>query len=402
MITMAEKGETKIIAISTICIMLISIGLCGCITSTDLGITPDEPTKHPQNPIITVDNNGTAYILWNIYLSGKYYLKFIAITKDGKKINEKTICETDVRFPKLVKDTNENFHILFDDGSISYHYLKIDNKGEILIEKSLKEINSYSEQLWGEHFDFSIDMNNNLYILCLLQNNNILYVKLDSFGEVLNIENLGNFIKNISDLRVTGYSSIHIGIDSHGILWAIWLTGSNTYNINSSEIGGINKTLSGNAIKVGVSGNIYILSGNYIKKLNNSGILLNNKPIQEVTPINNYPIVKDDDGKLIYLRDNGCVDNNNVHLVTEKIETKILGSGHYQTEGNFHTLYYSKIDSNGSKLIDKMIIDTDGKPEDYEFNILNSMPCLLLITISLIFIIIIILYIFQKVKKIRR
>ena len=58
---MAEKGETKIIAIITICIMLISIGLSGCVD--DDNNKKDEYEVYLKiSIVVSVETNYTLFI----------------------------------------------------------------------------------------------------------------------------------------------------------------------------------------------------------------------------------------------------------------------------------------------------------------------------------------------------
>ena len=145
--------------------------------------------------------------------------------------------------------------------------------------------------------------------------------------------------------------------------------------------------------------------GNYYATLSYDGTILTNAtPLDNVTAIPGYPVVKDDLGNLIYLDKDGVVDSeNNIHVFTkheegccdtykshlsyEKIsengtilDQQIIYSNTYMgnpdvlidTQNNIHlvwkegnNIYYTKLDNNGNILIDRMLI-VSGKVEKEE------------------------------------
>ena len=129
---------------------------------------------------------------------------------------------------------------------------------------------------------------------------------------------------------------------------------------------------------------------NYYMKLSNAGeILINATPLEAVAVLPGYPVIKDDLGNLLYLGDYGVVDSkNNIHVFSQiKYENKwvynkLTPNGTYLVENrsmesiksffpqlkldsldNIHLvweennhIYYTKLDDDGNKLIDKMKI----------------------------------------------
>ena len=392
----------KIIVIS-ICLILISIIFSGCISVSDV-VPPDKPSKHPTDAVITMDNDGNIYFLWRIYSSGRYYLLYDAIDKNGTKLIEKEVMtERFMTFPKIIKDSNGFFHFFYVGLNESLGYLKINNKFEIIINKTI-----VSELFNGEKgsfdtsklYDVAIDKYDNLHILWFITNFKTSYQKLSSTGEVLGSRNLGKFITNITKYLGMVDFSFYSTINTNNIIWTIWASAGNTYDTKTNVIEGVNKILSGSAIKTDSLGNIYIRSGKYVKKIDSNGTFLFKENLSDLRVIPDYPVIEGEDGNYIYLGENGCIDsNNNFHIVTERVETK---SGIGRDEYDYHTIYYSKIGKNGTVIIDNMIIDSDDdsnleKTKDaIEFVILS-----LLIAVPVVFIIIIILK-FKKSNKTRR
>lgn len=68
---------------------------------------------------------------------------------------------------------------------------------------------------------------------------------------------------------------------------------------------------------------------------------------------------------------------NITHVIWHHEELKIWQSGRHIEEFYYYTIYYTTFDSNGHVLIDKMVIDTDGKPPwetvDYTGSIINTL-----------------------------
>ena len=384
-------------------IFLIIINFSGCISYPI--VKPSGPTKHPKQPLISIDDKGNAYLFWEIYNDGKYIVKLVEIDSDGKKINEKKILHISYSpSPKILIDKEENFHLFFTSSNESLEYLKINNNGEVLINKILApEVynGEYGSFDTSKLFDIAIDTFDNLHIMYLIKNFDTSYIKIDHNGNILNSKNLGKFIQNITFYLDMVDFSFYLTIDYNNIIWTIWPDGGNKYNTINNLIEGFNKSLNGNAIKVDKTGNIHILSGSNYKKINNNNDLVTTENFNNISVIDNYPVVKDDNENYLFLGDNGFVDkDNNVHIVELHEESKEWESGRYYEDYYYNTIYYKKFDKNGTVLIDNMVIDTDGDPSwetgSYQ---LTSFIILLIFILPVAILIIILLYLSFRKKK---
>jgi len=79
----------------------------------------------------------------------------------------------------------------------------------------------------------------------------------------------------------------------------------------------------------------------------------------EISSIPIYPIVSDNNNNLLYLDDNGIVDShNNIHIIT-------MGYSSNDTSSNAF-LFYSKLNRTGTKLIENKTIATHDKKKEYD------------------------------------
>lgn len=394
---MAEKGGTKVLVIFTICIVLISIMLAGCTSTT-------APSKNPNNPFIAINQNEDAYVTWHIYDSGDYINKYVKIDVNGHKTKEKTISKGNFYKYKLIIDSKENLNFFLYSPSY-IRYIKIDNKDTKLFEKNIA-ISEYHEDrsTITKLFDATLDKDENIHIIGMNTNLTTSYAKISSSGDIIASRLLKNFIKNIPFEFKTITIRINMIIDQEYKIHCVWQNGYNTFDTTTGIVGAFNKTLSGNVIKIGSKGNIHILRDGSYKKLSKNGTFLMQEKIKNITKIQNYPVIEDDNGNYIYLGENGCVDkDNNVHIVSKKVETEHTGRYEY----DYYTIYYTKILKNGIVYIDNMVIDTDTVQNNNE-NSYTQKFCFysMIITGLMIIVAILILYLSsrinnKKVKKIK-
>ena len=100
-------------------------------------------------------------------------------------------------------------------------------------------------------------------------------------------------------------------------------------------------------------------SQNLLLEIDTNGTILSNETlISEVAIIPNHPIITDDNNNLLYLDDNGIVDSrNNLHIITSASNSCAAESA---------SLLYTKLNRTGTKLIENLTIATHEKKKDCE------------------------------------
>lgn len=356
-------------------LVLITICFSGCISPSEFVLSPEGPTKNPSDPTIGVDLNNNVHIVWMWMADSSIW--YTKINPDGKTLVYNKMLFTssaDLGYPRIMIDSAGNINLfLLSRGGI--HYTKIDNNGNVLINNSFVAFQpTYSKDFGSSSnvWDVLIDKNDNIHMLWLEENStgnySCRYIKMNTYGKIVVNVSVENFFGDEPITLCSGTLTIYhfylsSAIDSKNVLHILWNKGYNTLNSTNYTSGNVNKTLYGDVIKVDSRDNLYIHSSNNHTKIDRNGTVLVSDSLSNVSVIQGYPVVIGDDGNYIYLGENGYVDsNNNVHIVSEEVKEKIWEQGRHYEPFWFYTIYYSKIDSNGTILVDEMVIDTDGEP----------------------------------------
>jgi hypothetical protein len=293
-------------------------------------------------------------------------------------------------------------YIVRTDVHGSSYYTTIDNQGNILVNKKIL-VNETFPNATSDARDYAIavDSNKDIHIL-YVQNLQpaIFYTKITNDGNVL-----------IPKIPVGRGTRPKLVIDSNNYLHMVWYDGTTAYTGRYKRLDGDGNTLVEHnitnvypSLHIGIDSNNYIhitgfkydTGATYEGKayyiyhgiLDSNGTILDTKIfISNASAIDEYHMIEDDNGRLIYLEDKGTVDiDSNIHLIwlnngiwykklnrngTILINNKKVASGFCNagpimvsdTSDNMYILGlyagkglgFIKIDKNGNILLDKMI-----------------------------------------------
>lgn len=324
-------------------LLVLSILFSGCINSKDKG--KDEDNMTLENPSIKINSkNKEIMIFWgekdqNSFEFSQIYLKmdFNASILENEKMFSNipsSLLGIDFCFDRF-----GNIHLVGIErfgGTSDYHaskdkqysyiyYFKLDGDNKILVPP--KQITN--DKVLNVGLDIAVNSKNEILILYTSDrdnNFNIYFVKLNINGEVL----IAN--KQLTKNQDVIDRFMQIDIDNN-----IHLTWKND-----------------------IDQKYY-----YIKINENSNHVINITELTNVTLNSDYPIISDNLGNLIYLRNDGVVDSNNfVHEFSiNNIENNEKQS-----------IIYSKLNSYGSKLIENetLVEYLDGRISDIDVKITND------------------------------
>lgn len=274
-------------------IVIIAVGILVGITLITALNHPGPNAGLPYRSIaVCTDGTGNIYVARTDIHGCSYYTK---IDTQGNILVNKKFADTDIAINYAIAvDSNKNVHILYEQGvQPVIAYTKIDNNGSVQIQKKL--IGS------GYCPNIVIDSNDCLHIVWCDGVTPGRYKRLDSNGNTL-VE------QNITDV----YTRLHIGVDTNNY---IHITGK--YHM----------------------GPTYETEAYYIYHAvldSNSTILDTKVFMSNASATDEYHMIEDNNGRLVYLGDRGTVDSdNNIHLIW-------LDNG----------TWYKKLDKNGTVLID--------------------------------------------------
>lgn len=218
----------------------------------------------------------------------------------------------EVEYPEVAVDSEDNLHIVWDDGRDSeiyafeggylttrVYYAKFDADGRRLIDD--KPITSGG----GGYPSMEIDSSDNVWVAYSM--NGSFLLKLDTEGERV-------FEKKVLD-QYDSAVLVTVGSDDN-----IYLSWHECWQLKCFRY--------------------------YTALDSEGGILTDRSNLSMVSPISGFPIVMDNNGKYVHLDRNGTTDSDgNVHIVR------------HSQHGN---LYHTKINSSGEIEIDNSQITTDG------------------------------------------
>jgi len=136
------------------------------------------------NPSLAVDAQNNIHVVWEDDRDNKeiYYSKLDMnsnVIIDNKRLTSNLFASEDV----LIMEKSNNLFMLWIDGlteSRELYFKKLDlNANQIIAEKPL----TFNSNI--KSYDFKIDDSNNLHIVYQDVNNNLNYLKIDEFGDIL-------------------------------------------------------------------------------------------------------------------------------------------------------------------------------------------------------------------------
>lgn len=289
--------------------------------------------------------------------------------------------------PPIMIDSENNVIILWNSLGRNY-FLKINENGDILTDEKLSFSTFYSfrQSYFSRAF---LDSNDNIYIVYIqvkdhdysVINCKISYIKLD---------NNGKFIENKIILNSTSYCiypSIEKDIQNNLVI--SWLSSNNTeiifppqppknmnlfyiiYNLTNDLVTPIKKIASNvnsYSMKTDENGYIHIVHDTQYKKLDEVGNIIINDSLNNISLLDNYPIVEINNN-YVYMNDKGCIDSNsNIHT----FQIKSSGEADIRSNEYHHYLLYNKLNDNGDILKTKTIavaqdMPLDGKTSEYKW-----------------------------------
>jgi len=275
-----------------------------------------------NNPTIDIDSANNACIIWE---------KEDEANTDHKafysKINKNAIKVIDNRDigdlhsskdgPSFALDRHNDIHLVYQDirnEQLDVYYKKLDSEGKIIFNDI--QITNTKDYSWTPVI--AVDTNENVFIvweqgISLNAKSQLSYVKSsnsrDLIIEASQITFLNDSQYNYNSLiRMDSDNNIHVPFDNDGTQW-------------------------------------------YIKIANIGSILIPECPLSTIATIPNSPIISDNNGNLLYLDDNGIVDsNNNIHIITS----------------NSASLLYTKLNRTGAKLFENKTIATHDMKKNYD------------------------------------
>jgi hypothetical protein len=442
-----------IVLLFIIIILLFNASISGCISST--WFRPPNPKKWPRNPSIAIDSQGNPFIAWETGRSTPHKICYIKLDSIGEK--RFSIKKINGNFPKVIINQNDEIYIF--QGEL--FYTKFDKNNNI-IYKNMK-IHLNNSDIFPEENNILINNRNHIQII-YRKGSEIWYLKLDGNDEIKsedNITPIGNIAYEVesfidqNDIIYILYLNQY-NKNKQAMYDIVFVKGINnntnfkfTKVVESQKfIDGHMQYIFGNSIIVDKDNFIYVFIEEYdgepflstpIKTYYNkyfpNGSIIETKVIKPqklVTSFidnqNNIKIIGskgltiiDNKGNnetipvkffnQIFLNDIGSTNmdcamdfEGNLHLVWYKINTKIWEGDRDYDEYHYYTLYYSKIDENGSLLVNQTVIDTDGDPDlqqiQKEVDLCFS---IIFIAIPVTFIFLFLIYkIYHNQKKIKK
>lgn len=325
-------------------------------------------------------------IISSIVLLLVFSILFMVWIYSNNKVNENN--NLTLAYPSIkIEQKNRNLIILWskedpDGFNCSKFYSKLNFNGSIL--ENERKFPNVPSKIKGIHFCF--DSIGNIHLVGIErfgepgdypgptgeQYSFIYYLKM-SEGEQIEVP-----LKQLTNDRVLCVG-LNIAVNNKDNIQIIYLSDRDSnFDIyyfklnNNGEILVKNKQLTKNQdingrpfMLIDENDNIHITWENskdrilYYMKINDTGsIIINQTPLMNLTKILGYPIVTDNEGQFLFLRDYGICDSMNfTHIISTNAEF-------YQ---KYPIIHYTKIDSSGSKLIEnKTLIEY---PEGYISNI---------------------------------
>lgn len=182
----------------------------------------------PKEYIITSDSMGNNYIFWTYWNHNKRGLHLMKLNNNGEVLINKNISSfnnSSVFGPVMNIDFSDNIHLIwieYNNGSCQYYicYMKLDNKGNILVNS--KRISNTTSTM-PDKPSISFNSVNTAYIIW--SNSYNLSLKC--------IDNFGNILLNKTKIITRQYHpwSPKVVIDSEDNLNIIWIE---TYNVSSN------------------------------------------------------------------------------------------------------------------------------------------------------------------------
>lgn len=297
--------KTIVVGIVVAMVITVFVGIASAtheVWSDDIRITTDPEASN--NPVIVTDSNNNSHISWQDNRDENWEIYYAKLNYSGNiQINEKRLTNDSERSsdPVIALDYDSNVHITWIDtrggGFLGYkiYYTKLDNNGDTLVDD--KQLTHHLE---GSLYPtIAVDSNNTVHITWgdyRDGNPEIYYTKLDNNGDSL-----------IEDKRLTYAPNLSyaptIAVDSNNTVHISWYDGT----VGIYEI--------------------------YYTKLDNNGSTL-----VDTIRLTNYDFARS-------CRPTIATDsNNNVHIAWDD-----------ERDGNWE-IYYTKLDDNGNTLVDDMRI----------------------------------------------
>ena len=315
-----QKYNRKIFSIITLAILLI-IHFIGCFEEDKI-----ERKVIPSSPNISLNGNDELYIIWTEFKDNdidfsryNYKRKLTVLDSDGmikKKSGSLNDFPNNLISSNFLIDSENNIQMVsveehhvgtFKKYSISY--IKYDLESNPIINK--KVLTELENGTNNPEIDISKkDVINIVWQKDFSPTNNFFLLQIDTSGNKISDE-----IMIINETECL-YDYPLIICDSNDSIHIRW-----------------NK----------------INSNNYYKKLTENGsVSIDAIPLNMISVVPNYPVIKDDLGRFLYLDKDGVADSdNNVHIFNQYMSKERKGQ---------HSLVYNKIDRTGSILIENRTI----------------------------------------------
>ena len=170
-----------------------------------LTFTPYESTF----PSIATDSDNNVHIVW----MDSWAPHYTKLDNNGNTlVDDKLLMfNHSAWYPSIAIDSNNNVHVVWYEsigGNDEIYYTKLDNNGNILVDKRLTFDSSHS---WNP--SIAIDSNNNVHVVWSDESSEIYYTKLDNNGNTLVDDTRLTFASEVSDyssLATDSNNNIHI------------------------------------------------------------------------------------------------------------------------------------------------------------------------------------------------
>ena len=280
-----------------------------------------------SNPSISINNDKINFIYWDdrwpSSQSESYLTQFDVygnLCIESQQLEKYFI---DTMFTNYAIDNNnEIYWIIAVNGHRQNYLYKTNSEGNILFEK----VKIKKEMDVGYSYKTScVDNNNNLHLLYLMASTNnseiysYYYYKFDANGNMQVSKSISQSNDNnqLSFISIDDENMLHILIHNH----------ANT-------------------------------KFEYMRLDEFGNIIINRTELNDISVVPSQPIIVDDKGNYHYLDDNGIVDSrNNVHVITSNSDS---------CDAEPAYLLYTKLDRTGTKLVENHNIATHEKKKECE------------------------------------
>ena len=316
-------------------IFLVSCTSVGCASNTSV------EEIDLQSPVISIDANNNAIICYKSELHNPYgsEIYYSQIDDEGGIITSKKILDGEgymVYFPKIISDKKDCLHVFWGWEKPEYshsYYMKLDQDGNRVIKPM--QLNKPHLSSSGSS-SITIDTKRELlmYINGFRTKDNISSNFSDNIinKEYIEMDINGDICHRISIDKYSLKKGVRMKIDSNNDIILI-LSEQRSTSIKLDDL-------------------------QYIIINKNGNVLCKKSELTDLAVSPEFSIFHDYYQNNICLLDNGIVDSyNNIHIIT---------SSSYACTGNSASLLYTKLNRTGTKLIENLTIATHEKKKGYD------------------------------------